>query len=132
MSLHTVSFSEQLCDLLLLFFTFRLTFVLSSKVVSQREQRVLRKKLHAKSQLQKTVDFKAKARKMHLNKQILFNFFFRLGTHLYMSLFLLVRLSFYPSVCLSVQPAVCPSIHRAPYFRNRTSCGHYFWCTCVK
>ena len=39
---------------------------------------------------------------------------FRWGTHLYMSLF----------------PSVCPSVRRAPYPRNRTSCGHNFWCTC--
>ena len=37
---------------------------------------------------------------------------FRWGTHLYMSLFL----------------SVCPSICRASYFRNCTSCDHYF-CT---
>ena len=40
---------------------------------------------------------------------------FRWGTHLYISLF--------PSGHLSVRLSIC----RAPYFRNCTSCDHYFW-----
>ena len=45
---------------------------------------------------------------------LIFSFFFRWGTHLYMSLF--------PQVGLSV----CLSICRAPHFRNHTSCDHQF------
>ena len=33
-----------------------------------------------------------------------------------------------PSICLFVRPSIC----RALYFRNRASCDHYFWYTCVK
>ena len=51
------------------------------------------------------------------------NTLFRWGTHLYMSLFLSVRLS------------VCPSVRRISrisYLSNCTSCDHNFWETYVK
>ena len=31
---------------------------------------------------------------------------------------------------LYVTFSVCPSFHHAPYFRNHTSCDHYFWYMC--